>query len=140
MHNGRGYKLEQLSKVSYTSAQAACQSDNVNSHLAFPVTQVDFDFLQGWLTSIAGVSVVWYGGDISVAGTLVTENGRSAEGFAIDTGTYLAPPFAAGEPATAGCTLHQISQSGVATGQLLGKSCDLARAYVCEIAEADIVV
>ena len=139
VYNGRGYKLEQISKKSYSAAQSACQADNANAHLAFPVTQTDFDFVQKWLLNTAGVSVVWFGGDMSTPGVLALENGRSAEGFAINGGAYEQPPFAAGEPATQGCTLHQISQSGVPTGRLLGKACTLTRAYVCEIAESDLI-
>lgn len=129
---GLGYKLFDLERMSFASAEAACASDNGNSRLAFPLDQGQLDFLRLYLAAYSAANVVWLGGDMT-GGQLSVSGGGSVEGFVTSSGSYLQPPFAKGEPQTEGCVTFQVE-----TGLFLGRDCTLRRAYICEISQEDI--
>jgi len=126
--------------VSQANAEAACVADNVDGHLASPVDATEYNALQGFLADYSAVDVMWLGGSIdTITPALTYTSGRLDNAYALSGASFQQPPFAASEPSADGCTLLQIRSSGVPTGLLLSRDCALLRAFVCEVAEADLV-
>merc|ERR1712000_25612 len=137
---GRGYKMFAAARSTAADAETACVADHVNGHLASPVDATEFNALQNFLAEYSGVDVMWLGGSIDVsAPSLTYTSGRADASFALSGGAFQQPPFAAAEPSANGCTLLQIRDgAGVETGVLSSLACSTLRAFVCEVAEANL--